>query len=268
MMSKPTIIVPKPKKLSLYRWIILIALAVLYVWVFSGVPVEGIKDTAGQITKAIMTGIVNPDWAYVSSPDGEDLLHGLIDTLAIAILGTFVSAFLSIPFAFWAAANMSTGKVTSSAGKFVLSFIRTFPELVMALLFIKAVGPGSFAGVLALGLHSIGMLGKLYSEGIENIEKGPTEALVATGANRFQVLWYAVLPQVLPDFLSYTLYRFEINVRSATILGVIGAGGIGTPLIFALSSRNWPRVGIILLGIIMMVIIIDFISSSIRKRVV
>ncbi|MEH7456094.1 phosphonate ABC transporter, permease protein PhnE [Bacillus pseudomycoides] len=267
-MSKPTIIVPKPKKLSLYRWIILIALAVLYVWAFSGVPVEGIKDTAGQITKAIMTGIVNPDWAYVSSPDGEDLLHGLIDTLAIAILGTFVSAFLSIPFAFWAAANMSTGKVTSSAGKFVLSFIRTFPELVMALLFIKAVGPGSFAGVLALGLHSIGMLGKLYSEGIENIEKGPTEALVATGANRFQVLWYAVLPQVLPDFLSYTLYRFEINVRSATILGVIGAGGIGTPLIFALSSRNWPRVGIILLGIIMMVIIIDFISSSIRKRVV
>ncbi len=112
------------------------------------------------------------------------------------------------------------------------------------------------------------MLGKLYSEGIENIDKGPTEALISTGANRFQILWYAVLPQVLPDFLSYTLYRFEINVRSAAILGVIGAGGIGTPLIFALSSRNWSRVGIILLGIILMVIIIDFISSSIRKRIV
>ena len=110
---------------------------------------------------------------------------------------------------------MSSGKLTSGFGKFVLSFVRTFPELVMALLFIKAVGPGSFAGVLALGLHSIGMLGKLYSEGIENIDKGPTEALLATGANRFQILWYAVLPQVLPDFLSYTLYRFEINVRSA-----------------------------------------------------
>ncbi len=163
---------------------------------------------------------------------------------------------------------MSSGKLTSGTGKFVLSFVRTFPELVMALLFIKAVGPGSFAGVLALGLHSIGMLGKLYSEGIENIDKGPTEALIATGANRFQILWYAVLPQVLPDFLSYTLYRFEINVRSAAILGVIGAGGIGTPLIFALSSRNWSRVGIILLGIILMVIIIDFISSSIRKRIV
>lgn len=91
---------------------------------------------------------------------------------------------------------------------------------------------------------------------------------MTNGANRFQILWYAVWPQVLPDFLSYTLYRFEINVRSAAILGVIGAGGIGTPLIFALSSRNWPRVGIILLGIIIMVIIVDFLSSSIRKRIV
>ncbi|MGE6959780.1 phosphonate ABC transporter, permease protein PhnE [Bacillus thuringiensis] len=263
-MNRTTMIVPKPKKPSIYRWIILIALTVVYVWAFSGVPLEGIKDTAGEITKAIMTGILNPDWSYVSLPDGEDLLHGLIDTLAIAILGTFISAFLSVPFAFWAATNMSSGKLTSGSGKFVLSFVRTFPELVMALLFIKAVGPGSFAGVLALGLHSIGMLGKLYSEGIENIDKGPTEALLATGANRFQILWYAVLP----DFLSYTLYRFEINVRSAAILGVIGAGGIGTPLIFALSSRNWSRVGIILLGIILMVIIIDLISSSIRKRIV
>ncbi len=176
---------------------------------------RGNKGNGGEITKAIMTGILTPDWSYVSLPDGEDLLHGLIDTLAIAILGTFISAFLSVPFAFWAATNMSSGKLTSGFGKFVLSFVRTFPELVMALLFIKAVGPGSFAGVLALGLHSIGMLGKLYSEGIENIDKGPTEALLATGANRFQILWYAVLPQVLPDFLSYTLYRFEINVRSA-----------------------------------------------------
>ena len=229
---------------------------------------RGNKGNGGRNYKSNYDRDIDSDWAYVSLPDGEDLLHGLIDTLAIAILGTFISAFLSVPFAFWAATNMSSGKLTSGFGKFVLSFVRTFPELVMALLFIKAVGPGSFAGVLALGLHSIGMLGKLYSEGIENIDKGPTEALLATGANRFQILWYAVLPQVLPDFLSYTLYRFEINVRSAAILGVIGAGGIGTPLIFALSSRNWSRVGIILLGIILMVIIIDLISSSIRKRIV
>lgn len=134
-MSKTTIIVPKPKKTSVYRLFIFIALTFVYVWAFSGVPLEGIKETAGEITKAIMTGVLNPDWAYVSLPDGEDLLHGLIDTLAIAILGTFISAFLSVPFAFWAATNMSSGKLTSGTGKFVLSFVRTFPELVILFIY-------------------------------------------------------------------------------------------------------------------------------------
>ncbi|MNI59617.1 Phosphate-import permease protein PhnE [compost metagenome] len=150
----------------------------------------------------------------------------------------------------------------------MLSVIRTFPEIVMAILFIKAVGPGSFAGVLALGLHSVGMLGKLFAEEVENMDSGQTEALLACGASKLQILWFAVIPQVLPGFLSYTLYRFEINLRSATILGVIGAGGIGTPLIFALSSRNWDRVGIILLGIIVMITLIDMISGAIRKKLV
>ena len=162
---------------------------------------------------------------------------------------------------------MSSGKLTSGFGKFVLSFVRTFPELVMALLFIKAVGPGSFAGVLALGLHSIGMLGKLYSEGIENIDKDDG-SVTSNRSKSFSNTLVCGVTASVTDFLSYTLYRFEINVRSVAILGVIGAGGIGTPLIFALSSRNWSRVGIILLGIILMVIIIDLISSSIRKRIV
>lgn len=174
--------------------------------------------------KAIIAGIFSPDWDFVYLPEGEDLLRGLLDTLAISILGTVISAVLCIPFAFWSARNMSRFRGISGAGKMVLSFIRTFPEIIMALLFIKAVGPGSFAGVLALGLHSIGMLGKLFADEVENIDYGPSEALLASGATRMQQLWFAVLPQVLPGFLNYTLYRFEINVRSATILGVIGAG--------------------------------------------
>jgi phosphonate transport system permease protein len=249
------------------RWVVYIALALIYIWTFTGIPFTGMKETAGQIARSIASGIFSPDWGYVYLPDGEDLLRGLLDTLAIAVLGTFISSFLCVPFAFWAAANMSKHKTVSGAGKFLLSFIRTFPEIIMAILFIKAVGPGSFAGALALGLHSIGMLGKLFSEEVENMDTGPTEALIATGANRLQILWFAVIPQVLPGFLSYSLYRFEINVRSATILGVIGAGGIGTPLIFALSSRDWDRVGIILLGIIVMVTAIDMISGYIRKRI-
>nr|WP_242009345.1 MULTISPECIES: phosphonate ABC transporter, permease protein PhnE [Aeribacillus] len=249
-------------------WSIYVLLAAIYIWALSGIPIEGFKETAGQITKAILSGILSPDWGYVYLPEGEDLLRGLLDTLAIAILGTFISAFLCIPFAFWAANNMTKGKIAAGTGKFILSFIRTFPELVMALLFIKVVGPGSFAGVLALGLHSIGMLGKLFSEEVENIDFGPIEALKATGASGLQTLWFAVVPQIIPGFISYTLYRFEINLRSASILGIIGAGGIGTPLIFAMQSRDWSRVGIILLGIIAMVTIVDIISGYLRKKVV
>lgn len=249
-------------------WSIYVLLAVIYIWALSGIPIEGFKETAGQITKAILSGILSPDWGYVYLPEGEDLLRGLLDTLAIAILGTFISAFLCIPFAFWAANNMTKGKIAAGTGKFILSFIRTFPELVMALLFIKVVGPGSFAGVLALGLHSIGMLGKLFSEEVENIDFGPIEALKATGASGLQTLWFAVVPQIIPGFISYTLYRFEINLRSASILGIIGAGGIGTPLVFAMQSRDWSRVGIILLGIIAMVTIVDIISGYLRKKVV
>lgn len=245
-----------------------ILIVVIYIWAFAGIPYTGIKDTAAEFTLAILRGLVHPDWGYVYLPDGEDLLRGLLDTLAIAFLGTFVTAVLTIPFAFWAAANMSRLRLISGSGKFVLSVIRVFPEIVMAILFIKAVGPGPFAGVLALGMHSIGMLGKLFAEAIENMDLGPTEALTASGANRIQTLWFAVLPQVLPEFASFTLYRFEINVRSAAILGIIGAGGIGTPLIFALNARGWDRVGIILLGIIVMVTLIDIISGAIRKKLV
>lgn len=267
-MTNQSIVMLQRKKRNVGRIIIFILLAALYVWAFAGMPFNGFKETASQVMKSILAGIFSPDWDYVYLPEGEDLLRGLLDTLAIAILGTFISGILCIPLAFWAASNMSKGRSISSAGKFVLSFVRTFPEIVMAILFIKAVGPGSFAGVLALGLHSIGMLGKLFSEEIENLNPGPNEALIATGGNFFQVLWFAVLPQVMPGFLSYTLYRFEINVRSAAILGIIGAGGIGTPLIFALSSRDWERVGIILLGIIVMVTIIDIISGYLRKKLI
>jgi phosphonate transport system permease protein len=258
----------KPKRNWLRFWLIAVAIIALYVWSIASMDLPKIKPTAGEFTVAIFKGLFHPDWGYVYLPEGEDLLRGLIDTLAIAILGTFISAILCVPFAFWAATNMSRRKWISGTGKGVLIFIRTFPELVLAVMFIKAVGPGPFAGVLALGLHSIGMLGKLYSEAIENMDNGPSEALTACGANRLQTLWFAVIPQVLPEFLSFTLYRFEISVRSAAILGIVGAGGIGTPLIFALEARAWNRVGIIILGIIVTVTIIDYISAYLRKKLV
>lgn len=265
-MRNPSVKTPVRNRIRF--WLVALILLVVYIWSFTGIEFTGIKETAGQISKSILNGLLHPDWSYVYIPEGEDLLRGLLDTLAISVLGTFISAILCVPFAFWAANNMSKYRAVTASGKFMLSLIRTFPEIVMAILFIKAVGPGPYAGVLALGLHSIGMLGKLFSEAVENMDLGPTEALTACGANRWQVLWFAVIPQVLPEFLSFSMYRFEINVRSAAILGMIGAGGIGTPLVFALEARAWSRVGIILLGIIIMVTIIDIISTSIRKRLV
>lgn len=183
-----------------------------------------LKDSAIQALKAIFHGFLHPDWDYIYDPAGEDLLRTLLETLAIAVLGTFISAILCVPFAFWSARNMSKNRAISSLGKIILSCIRVFPELIMALLFIKSVGLGPFAGILALGFHSIGMLGKLFGESIENTEFSAREALIASGANKLQVLWFAIIPEVMPAFMSYTLYRFEISVRSATILGIVGAG--------------------------------------------
>lgn len=258
----------KPVWHRIRPWLWVILLIAVYLWAFNGLNFEGVQSTAKSVSLSIIDGFAHPDWDYVYDPEGEDLLRGLLDTLIISILGTFISAFLCIPFAFWAAANVSRLRAISGTGKVVLSVIRVFPEMIVAILFIKAVGPGSFAGVLALGVHSIGMLAKLYSESIETIDPGPSEALTAAGASKLQVLWFAVLPQVIPQFLSYSLYRFEINMRSATTLGLVGAGGIGTPLLFALQMRNWNRVGVILLGIIILVVLTDLISGWIRKRIV
>lgn len=244
------------------------AAAALFLWSLKGINFTGLQPTTWTITKNMLLGLMQPDWSYVYNPEGEDLIRNILLTLAIAFLGTVVSAVICIPFAFWAAANMNRSRTVTGLGKFMLSVIRTVPEVIMALIFIKAVGPNAFAGVLALGVHSVGMLGKLNAEAIENMDMGPTEAMAACGANRLKTLAFAVVPQVIPEFLSYILYRFEINVRSATLLGIIGAGGIGTPLIFAINARGWGRVGIILIGIVVTVSIIDYLSAYLRKRIV
>ncbi len=258
----------QPKKHWFRNTVIALFLIGMYIWAFSGISFDGVKETAGAVTRSILAGIIHPDWAYVYTGDGEDLVSLLIETVAIAFLGTFLSAILSLPFAFWAARTKRGKRVISGSGKIVLTAIRTFPEIVLAIMFIKTVGPGSFAGVLAVSVHSIGMLAKLYSEAIENMDQGPTESIISAGGNRWNVLSFATLPQLIPEFISYTLYRFELAVRSASILGMVGAGGIGTPLIFAINARSWSRVGIILIGIIVMVTVIDFISGSLRKRLV
>lgn len=262
---------PKQEK-STIKTIRNVVIAVLFVavviWSFTGIPFTGIKEQAGKITASIFNGLIHPDLDYVWRGDGEDLISNLVATIAMAFLGTSISAIISVPFAFWAARSKYKHRFTSATGKIVLTFIRTFPEIVLALMFIKAVGPGAFAGVMAMGVHSIGMLAKLFSEAIENLDGGTDEAVIASGGSKLNVMMFSTFPQVLPEFVSNTLYRFELSIRAATTLGLVGAGGIGTPLVFALSTRAWSRVGIILIGIIVMVTLVDFVSGSIRKRLV
>lgn len=258
----------KHKQKIIKNWIIAIVVFAIIAWGFVGMPALELKSKSIEILKSIFHGLFHPDWGYVYIPAGEDLLRGLLETFAIAVIGTFIAAIICIPFAFLGARNLIKVRPVTGITKFILSVIRVFPEIVMALIFIKAVGPGSFSGVLALGIHSVGMLGKLFVEDIERLDFTSVEALKASGANKTKTLIFAVIPQILPSFLSLVLYRFELNLRSASILGLIGAGGIGTPLIFALQTRSWDRVGIILIGLVIMVAIVDLISGAIRKRIV
>ncbi|PNN29994.1 phosphonate ABC transporter, permease protein PhnE [Staphylococcus haemolyticus] len=258
----------KHKEKIIKNWIIAIVVLAIIAWGFVGMPALELKSKSIEILKSIFNGLFHPDWGYVYIPAGEDLLRGLLETFAIAVIGTFIAAIICIPFAFIGARNLIKVRPVTGITKFILSVIRVFPEIVMALIFIKAVGPGSFSGVLALGIHSVGMLGKLFVEDIERLDFTSVEALKASGANKTKTVIFAVIPQILPSFLSLVLYRFELNLRSASILGLIGAGGIGTPLIFALQTRSWDRVGIILIGLVIMVAIVDLISGAIRKRIV
>jgi phosphonate transport system permease protein len=153
-------------------------------------------------------------------------------------------------------------------GKALLVGVRTFPEILLAIIFVAAAGPGPTAGIMAMGLHSIGFLGKIFSDVIEGIDAGPMEAIRAAGGGPIQVFLYAVVPQVLPEFASNVLYRFEINLRAAAVLGLVGAGGIGLPLLQRLQFRRWDEVSMLLLVIIAFVVTVDLLSSRIRRRLV
>jgi phosphonate transport system permease protein len=216
---------------------------------------------AGMITYQMF---VQPDWSYFWKEGG--VVEGMRQSIQIAALGTVIAAILAIPFGMLAANNLSRFFLMPVLGKQLLNLIRAFPELLLAIAFIKGIGPGAFAGVLAVGIHSVGMMGKLYAERIETVERGALESLTAAGASSLEVFVYGILPDVLPDFLSFTLYRFDLNIRSATILGIVGAGGIGEKLVFQQMASNWHTIGVIVMSIMVTIIIVDVISTKLRAR--
>jgi len=194
-------------------------------------------------------------------------IKGAVLTLEIALLGTVTAAVLALPLGFLSARNVAPPPVFYPA-RMVLNLFRSVDTLVYALIFVAAVGLGPFPGVLAVVAYTTTSLAKLYSEAIEGIESGPVDAITATGATRLQVLRYGVLPQVLPLFLSYILYRLETNIRAATVLGFVGAGGIGFYLQTYLRMIDYPAASTALLVTIVMVMVVDAVSSKVRARLV
>jgi phosphonate transport system permease protein len=194
-------------------------------------------------------------------------LAGALTTFEIALLGTTVAAIVAVPLGFLSARNVAAPPLFHPV-RAALNFVRSVDTLVWALLFVAAVGLGAFPGVLAVVAYTTTSLAKLYSETIEGIERGPVDAIVATGATRLQVLRFGVLPQVLPLFLSYVLYRLETNIRAATVLGFVGAGGIGFYLQTYLRMIDYPAASTVLLVTVAMVMAVDWISSRLRARLV
>ena len=206
--------------------------------------------------------MIPPDLAVLPAA-----LAGALKTVEIALLGTAVAAVLALPLGFLSAPNVAPAPVFYPA-RTVLNLFRSVDTLVYALVFVAAVGLGSFPGVLAVIAYTTTSLAKLYSEAIEGIDPGPVDAVTATGATRLQILRYGVLPQVVPLFLSYILYRLETNIRAATVLGFVGAGGIGFYLQTYLRMIDYPAASTVLLVTVAMVMAVDALSSKLRERLV
>jgi phosphonate transport system permease protein len=192
-------------------------------------------------------------------------LLGAVKTVEIALLGTAVAAVLALPLGVISARNVAAPPLFYPA-RVVLNFFRSVDTLVYALIFVAAVGLGPFPGVLAVVADTTTTLAKLYTEAIEGIDRGPVDAITATGATRLQILRFGVLPQVLPLFLSYVLYRLETNIRAATVLGFVGAGGIGFYLQTYLRMIDYPAASTVLLVTVAMVMVVDALSSKLRER--
>jgi phosphonate transport system permease protein len=193
-------------------------------------------------------------------------MRPLLDTLAMSVAGTALAVLLSLPLALLAAPNTTPSPLLCRVVRTALAAMRSVPEIILGVLFVAAVGFGALPGVLALALHSVGMVAKFYAEAIEHVDPKPLEAASAAGASRLQVIGHAVLPQVLPQLADITIYRWEYHFRASAVLGIVGAGGIGFELMAALRLIRYDQVAAILLTILACVVVVDSIGAQLRRR--
>ncbi|WP_447956954.1 phosphonate ABC transporter, permease protein PhnE [Vreelandella sp. EE7] len=214
---------------------------------------------AGRQGSDLISRMLPPKWEYAAR-----LWQPMWDTINIATLGTALGILMAFPVAFLAARNTTPHPLVRSAALTVIVSSRSINSLIWAMLLVTIVGPGVLAGIIAIALRSIGFVGKLLYEAIEEIHPTPVEAISATGASRLQVMNYAVLPQVMPAFAGISVYRWDINIRESTVLGLVGAGGIGLQLNASINSLAWSQVSVIFVMIFATVLVSEWVSARVR----
>jgi len=210
----------------------------------------------------ILSRMLPPDFSNLN-----ELIYAMFETIEIAFLGTFIAIVLSIPLGLFSARNLSPNYFVYLICKTAVIFFRAIPEFIIAMILVIAIGFGAMPGVLALGLHTMGFLAKFYAEDIEHINQGPIDALKSSGATKSQIISFGVIPQILPAFVANNLYILDRNVRMATMLGIVGAGGIGYELQSSFRMFEYEKVSAIVILIFITISIIDYFSSLIRSKI-
>lgn len=209
----------------------------------------------------LFTQMFPPDWSYL-----EQILNPMLDTIRMAIVGTFIGSIIAVPIALLCAKNISRSKWIAMPARFILNIVRTIPDLLLAAIFVAVFGIGQIPGVLAVIVLTISIVAKLLYEVLEAIEPGPLEAMTTVGANKTKWIIFGVVPQALASYVSYVLFAFEINIRAAAVLGLVGAGGIGLFYDQTLGLFQYDRTAMIILFTLVIVVIIDYISSKVREQ--
>ena len=254
----------RPRKWLLYTFIVLV-IALLVGWSAADISYTGLTATGTEVAKGVIHGVFNPDLDLMFGTGDSDVPYLLLQTIAIAVLGTLFGAILAIPFAFLASFNIMP-KPVAYVVRVLILMIRTIPSIVWALMWIRVTGPGAACGVITQSVCSIGIISKMYITAIEDLDTHILESLDAMGCTPFQKIRYGVIPQLTASFISTTIYRFDINLKDATTLGIVGAGGIGASLVQCLNSRRWAMVGSFVWGLMVLVLIIELVSTKIRRR--
>lgn len=245
-------------------WVLTLALVSWAFQVMTKDTIWAFVSDAPRQVQDVGNRMLPPDWSFIG-----EMLHPLWETLNIATLGTLIGTLLAVPIAFLAARNTTPSRrFIRPLALLAIVSSRSINSLIWALLLVSILGPGVLAGIIAIALRSIGFIGKLLYEAIEEIDTKQVEAIEATGASRAQTMTWGIAPQIAPTLAGVTVFRWDINIRESTVLGLVGAGGIGVKLDAALGTLAWPKVTMILLAIFATVIISEWVTAAVRRKLI